>query len=120
MRKVRDQTKFLLRIFLILTALLPVTVLVSNASWAETKLEATIFSFDGKDFVRTNTTLMDKGQFATNTKLDDSSSAYKALIEKRFYTGAATVFGQDYQSNYAPLIGEDGKLIGALFVGVPK
>jgi methyl-accepting chemotaxis protein len=63
---------------------------------------------------------MNKGQSATNTKLDSTSSAYKALIEKRSFTGPATVFGQDYQSNYAPLIGEDGKLIGALFVGVPK
>ena len=72
--------KSMRRIFIILAALLPVTVLVSSASWAETKLEATIFSFDGKDFVRTNTTLMDKGQSATNTKLDPSSAAYKALI----------------------------------------
>ena len=112
--------KSMRRIFLILAALLPVTVLVSSASWAETKLEATIFSFDGKDFVRTNTTLMDKGQSATNTELDPSSAAYKALIEKRSYTGPATVFGQNYESNYAPLIGEDGKLIGAVFVGIPK
>ena len=112
--------KSMRRIFLILAALFPVTVLVSSASWAQTKLEATIFSFDGKDFVRTNTTLMDKGQPATNTKLDHSSAAYKALIEKRSYTGPATVFGQNYESSYAPLIGEDGKLNGALFVGVPK
>ena len=87
--------KSMRRIFLILAALLPVTVLVSNASWAQTKLEATIFSFDGKDFVRTNTTLMDKGQSAINTKLDTSSAAYKALIEKRSYTGPSTVFGQN-------------------------
>jgi hypothetical protein len=79
--------KSMRRIFIILAALLPVTVLASSASWAETKLEASIFSFDGKDFVRTNTTLMDKGQSATNTKLDRSSAAYKALIEKRSYTG---------------------------------
>ena len=45
---------------------------------------------------------------------------YKALIEKRSYTGPATVFGHDYESDYAPLIGEDGKLIGAVFVGIPK
>ena len=109
--------KSMRRIFLILAAFLPVTVLASSASGAETKLE---FSFDGKDFVRTNTTLMDKGQSAINTKLDTSSAAYKAVIEKRSYTGPATVFGQNYESNYAPLIGEDGKLIGALFVGVPK
>jgi methyl-accepting chemotaxis protein len=108
------------RVFLILTVLLPVTVLVSSASWAETKLEATIFSYDGKDFVRTNTTLMDKEQSTANTKLDHNSAAYKALIEKRSYTGPATLFGRDYDANYAPLIGGDGKLTGALFVGVPK
>ena len=107
------------RISLILGLLLP-TLLVSSASWAQTKLEATIFSFDGKDFVRTNTTLMDKGESATNTKLDHNSNAYKALIEKHSYTGPSTVFGQHYESSYAPLIGEDGKLTGALFVGVPK
>ena len=52
-------------------------LLVSSASWAETKLEATILSFDGKDFVRTNTTLMDKGQSATNTKLDQIATLTK-------------------------------------------
>jgi hypothetical protein len=108
------------RIFLILSLLLPATVLISSASLAETKLEASIFSYDGKDFVRTNTTMTNKGQSAANTKLDQNSAAYKALIEKRSYTGPATVFGGDYDANYAPLIGGDGKLTGALFVGVPK
>jgi hypothetical protein len=108
------------RLFLILTVLLPVTGIVSSASWAESKLEATIFSFDGKDFVRTNTTLTDKGQPAVNTKLDQNSAAYKALIEKHSYTGPATVFGREYNANYAPLIGGDGKLTGALFVAIPK
>ena len=112
--------KSMRRVFLILTVLLPVTGLVSGASWAETKLEASIFSYDGKDFVRTNTTLMDKGQSAANTKLDQNSAAYKALTEKRSYTGPATVLGRDYDANYAPLIGGDGKLTGALFVGLPK
>jgi hypothetical protein len=108
--------KSMRRIFLILTLLLPVTALVSSASYAETKLAATIFSYDGKDFVRTETTL----KSAANTKLDRDSAAYKALVEKRSYTGPATVFGQGYQASYAPLIGEDGQLTGALFVGVPK
>jgi hypothetical protein len=31
-----------------------------------------------------------------------------------------TIFGRYYQANYAPLIREDGKVIGALFVGVAK
>ena len=108
------------RIFLILALLLPVTVLVSSASLAQTKLDASILSYDGKDFIRTETTLMNEGQSAANTKLDHDSAAYKALVEKRSYTGPMTLFGRDYQGNYAPLIGEDGKLTGALFVGTPK
>ena len=109
------------RLFLISSLLLPVALLVSSASLAQTKLDASILSYDGKDFVRTATTLMkEDGQSAANTKLDPDSAAYKALVEKRSYTGPATVFGRDYQGNYAPLIGEDGKLTGALFVGTPK
>ena len=108
------------RIFLILSLFLPVTVLASSASLAQSKLDASILSYDGKDFVRTETTLMNNGQSAVNTKLEPDSPAYKALVEKHSYTGPATVFGRDYQANYAPLIGADGKLTGALFVGVPK
>jgi methyl-accepting chemotaxis protein len=108
------------RIFLTVSLLLPITVLVSSASLAQSKLDASILSYDGKDFVRTETTLMQGGQSAGGTKLDHDSPAYKALAEKHSYTGPATVFGKNYQANYAPLIGEDGKLTGALFVGVPK
>jgi methyl-accepting chemotaxis protein-2 (aspartate sensor receptor) len=105
---------------LILTLLLPVAMLISSASLAETKLDASILSYDGKDFVRTDTSLMQDGQSAVGTKLDHDSPAYKALVEKHSYTGPATVFGKNYQGNYAPLIGSDGKLTGALFVGVAK
>ena len=104
------------RLFLILSLLLPVALLVSSASLAQTKLDASILSYDGKDFVRTATTLTKVG----NTKLDPGSAAYKALVEKRSYTGPMTLFGREYEANYAPLVGADGKLTGALFVGVPK
>ena len=108
------------RLFLILSLLLPVTLLGSSASLAQSKLDASILSYDGKDFVRTETTLMNNGQSAVNTKLDRDSAAYKALVEKHSYSGPVTVFGRNYQGNYAPLMSEDGKLTGALFVGVPK
>ena len=108
------------RLCLVLTLLLPVAVLMSSASFAQTKLEATIFSYDGTDFVRTTTTLMQSGKSAADTKLDPKSAAYKALVQKHSYTGQATILGEDYQANYAPLIGDDGKLTGALFVGVQK
>jgi methyl-accepting chemotaxis protein len=108
------------RLFVILSLLLPFTVLGSSTSFAQTKLDASILSYDGKDFVRTETTLMNGGQSATNTKLEHDSAAYKALVKKHSYTGPATVFGKDYQANYAPLTSKDGKLTGALFVGAPK
>jgi hypothetical protein len=85
------------------------------------KLEATIFSYDGHDFVRTSTTLMTKdGKPAVNTKLEQDNPAFKALSEKHSYTGEATVMGKKYDANYAPLTGADGELTGALFVGMPK
>jgi hypothetical protein len=91
------------------------------AAQAQPKLDASILSYDGQDFVRTKTTLMTAdGKSAVNTKLDRDTPAYKALVQKHSYTGEATVFGKKYDGNYAPLTSADGKLTGALFVGVPK
>jgi hypothetical protein len=91
------------------------------AAQTQAKIEASIFAYDGHDFVRVKTTLLTtEGKPALNTKLEHDTPAYKALIKKRSYTGDATVFGQKYEANYAPLTGEDGRLTGALFVGVAK
>ena len=94
---------------------------VRIAAQAANKLEATIFSYDGQDFVRVKTTLLTAdGKSAINTKLEHDNPAYKALIQKHSYSGAAMVFGHNYDAHYAPLTGDDGKLTGALFVAVPK
>jgi hypothetical protein len=91
------------------------------AAQAEPKLEATIFSYDGKDFVRTKTTLVtEDGKSAVNTKLDHATPAYKALVNKHSYVGEVTVFGHKYDADYAPLTGKDGKVTGALFVATAK
>jgi hypothetical protein len=111
------------RTFLVLTLLLPAMAVVSSPSLGmshSTKMDATIFSYDGEDFVRSKTTLTAEAKSVANTKLDRDSAAYKALAEKRSYSGATTLFGQDYEGHYAPLTDADGKLTGALFVGVPK
>jgi len=85
------------------------------------KLEASIFSFDGKDFTRTKTTLMtEAGGSAVGTKLDHATPAYKALLGGKSYSGEAMVFGKKYDANYDPLTGADGKVTGALFVAVAK
>ena len=91
------------------------------AAQTQAKIQATIFTYDGQDFVRTKTSLMTKeGKPAVNTKLEHDTPAYKALSQKHSFTGDATVFGRKYDASYAPLISEDGRLTGAVFVGVPK
>jgi hypothetical protein len=88
---------------------------------ANPNLAASIFSYDGKDFVRTQTTLMtEDGKSAVGTKLDHGNPAYKALTQKHSYVGEVTTFGKKYDADYAPLTSDDGKLTGALFVGVEK
>jgi len=106
--------------FFALSLLLPVTLISSGVSFAQSKLDASVFTYDGKDFTRSETTLIQDGKSAVGTKLETTSPAYKALTEKHSFTGPVTVFGKNYQGNYAPLNGPDGKLTGALFVGVPK
>jgi hypothetical protein len=91
------------------------------AAQAPAAIEATVFSYDGHDFIRTRTTLVtEDGKSAVNTKLDQNTPAYKALVQKRSYTGETTVFGRKYDASYAPLTGKDGRLTGALFVAVSK
>jgi hypothetical protein len=91
------------------------------AAQTPSKLEATIFSYDGKDFVRTKTTMMTKeGKPAVNTKPEHDNPAYTALTQKHSFTGDVTVFGRKYDANYAPLTSADGRLTGALFVAEPE
>lgn len=91
---------------------------VAGTSVAHAAQESTIFRYDGQDFIRAKTTFRSEdGKFATDTKLDRTSLAYKALLEKHSYSGEVTVFGQKCDSHYAPLTDASGKLTGALFVG---
>jgi methyl-accepting chemotaxis protein len=84
-------------------------------------MESTIFTYDGQDFIRKQTTLVtEDGKSAVNTKLDRDNPAYKALIQKRSYTGEVTLFGKKYDANYAPLTDEGSRLTGALMVSIKK
>lgn len=95
------------------------TIYVINARNRMTTV--TVFSFDGQDFIRTKTTLLtDEGKSALDTKLDRATPSYAALIQKQSYRGEMTLFGRNYDTCYAPLTNEDGKLEGALFVGFQR
>ena len=84
-------------------------------------MTSTIFTFDGQDFIRKHTTFVtEDGKSAVNTKLDHDNPGYKALMQKKSYTGEVTLFGKQYHANYAPLTAEDGRLTGALFVCYEK
>ena len=81
----------------------------------------TLFKFDGQDFTRSETNLLTTdGKSAINTKLDRDDSIYQALIQRNSYSGKAVLFGRDYETYYAPLTDEQGKLSGAIFVGHQK
>jgi methyl-accepting chemotaxis protein len=84
-------------------------------------MESTIFTYDGQDFIRKHTTLVaEDGKGAVNTKLDRDNPGYKALIQKRSYTGEVTLFGKKCDANYAPLTDQAGRLTGALMVCIKK
>jgi hypothetical protein len=84
-------------------------------------LAATIFTYDGHEFLRAKSTLVtEAGKSAVNTQLEHTNPAFKALLQKHSYSGEAVVFGKHYDANYAPLMARDGHLTGALFVAVPK
>ena len=58
----------------------------------QSKLDASILSYDNKHFVRTETTLMNEGKSAIGTKLDRDSAAYKALGRKKVLHRASDRF----------------------------
>lgn len=100
------------------TLALACALLLAATTVAYAAQESSIFRYDGQDFTRVRTTLRtEDGKSAVNTKLERSSPAYKALIEKHSYSGEAMVFGQKCDAHYAPLTNANGQLTGALFVG---
>ncbi len=80
---------------------------------------ATVFVRKGDDFVRISTSLKnEKGERALGTALDRSGAAYAKVNAGDMYIGKARLFGQDFITRYTPIKGEQGKIIGVLFVGM--
>lgn len=78
---------------IILASLLALSVEIAFAAQ-----ESSIFTYDGQDFIRTQTSLVtEDGKSAVNTKLNRDDPSYKALIQKRSYTGEAALYGQKYE-----------------------
>ncbi|WP_028874572.1 methyl-accepting chemotaxis protein [Tepidiphilus margaritifer] len=81
---------------------------------------ATIFERVGDDFLRISTSLRkEDGSRAFLTTLDRNHPAYKRLLAGEEYIGPAVLFGKDYMTIYEPMKSEDGKVVGAWFIGYP-
>ncbi|MBY0240964.1 MAG: Cache 3/Cache 2 fusion domain-containing protein [Burkholderiaceae bacterium] len=79
---------------------------------------ATIFVKHGDDFVRVATSLKkEDGTRAVGTKLDHQHPAYPAIIAGQAYVGNATLFGQQYMTEYEPVKDAGGQVIAVLFIG---
>jgi len=85
----------------------------------QTGVVATIFAASGNEFVRVSTSLKkENGERAVGTQLDHSHPSYPLLSAGQRYTGLATLFGKQYITQYDPIKDADGKVIGALFIGL--
>ncbi|OHV09936.1 methyl-accepting chemotaxis protein [Kushneria phosphatilytica] len=79
----------------------------------------TIFARTGDDFIRVATSLKNQqGERAMGTLLDRHSRSYAQLMAGKPYSGIATLFGIPYITRYEPMFNENGKVIGASFIGI--
>jgi methyl-accepting chemotaxis protein-2 (aspartate sensor receptor) len=81
---------------------------------------ATLFERVGDDFLRISTSLKkEDGSRALLTTLDRRHPAYQRLLAGETYIGPATLFGKDYMTIYEPMKTEEGRVVGAWFIGYP-
>jgi len=79
---------------------------------------ATIFAWDGKNFLRVTTNVLKPdGSRAVGTVLDPKGKAYAALAQGRGFSGVVDILGVPYTTSYAPIDDAKGKLIGAWYTG---
>ena len=84
-----------------------------------TGVYATIFVRSGDEFIRITTSHKnERGERAIGTVMAHTHPAYQLMINGQSYSGAATLFGGQYMTQYDPIKDAAGKVIGILYVGV--
>ena len=79
---------------------------------------ATLFAWDGTDFVRVSTNVVKAdGSRAVGTVLDRAGKAYAALSVGRQFTGVVDILGVPYITCYDPMLDAQGKIVGAWYAG---
>lgn len=69
--------------------------------------------------ISTNVT-KDDGTRAVNTYIPKDSPVYQSVMSGKTYFGSAVVVNARYLTAYEPVKDRSGKIIGALFVGIPE
>jgi methyl-accepting chemotaxis protein len=82
----------------------------------------TIFQrIEGDHLLRISTNVIGKdGRRATGTFIPESSPVTRAILAGKPYRGRAFVVDDWYITAYEPIVGKDGTVIGALYVGVKE
>ncbi len=92
---------------------------IPDSFTSNTGAVTTLFVKSGEDFIRVTTSLKnDKGERAIGTLLDRAHPGYKAVNDGTTFIGVATLFGRQFMTQYDPIKGADGKVIGLTFVGL--
>lgn len=86
---------------------------------AKTGAVATLFMRQGDDFIRVSTSLKtETGERAVGTVLLKTHPAYPLLLTGKPYVGRALLFGRNFYTSYTPMLAQDGRVIGASFIGL--
>lgn len=78
---------------------------------------ATLFVFDGQDYVRVSTNVQKAGKRATGTVLTPGGAAFKAITAGRAFYGQVDILGSPYLTGYEPMRNAQGEVIGIWYVG---
>ncbi|MCF1182294.1 methyl-accepting chemotaxis protein [Marichromatium gracile] len=82
---------------------------------------ATVFAREGDDFTRLTTSIrLVDGRRAVGTRLGEASAAFAPVMAGKRFIGEAEILGKPYLTVYDPLVDETGRVIGILFLGIPR
>lgn len=82
---------------------------------------AAIFKREGSDFIGVVSSVRDKyNRRVVETLLEKRGKVYKFVINGKKYIGEAEVLGKEYIAIFKPYFDDSGKVIGMLYVGIPK
>ncbi|MBU2887448.1 methyl-accepting chemotaxis protein [Gilvimarinus agarilyticus] len=78
---------------------------------------ATLFAYDGRDYIRVSTNVKKQGKRATGTILNPEGAAFKSIENGSAFYGQVDILGSPYLTGYAPMHNLSGDTIGIWYVG---